>query len=136
MKPDRAILCVDDEAIILLAMKQELMGEFGDEYVIETALNAKAALEIIDELSGEGVRIILIISDWLMPETKGDVFLARVKAARPDVRCIIISGHADDEAIEIAKREVRLDAFIKKPWSHEDLVNAVRTCVGCLDRPP
>ena len=63
----KAILCVDDEAIILLSVKQELQSHFRERFIYETALSAKEALVIIDELSAEGIVFILVISDWLMP---------------------------------------------------------------------
>jgi DNA-binding NarL/FixJ family response regulator len=125
-----AILIVDDEAIILMAIKQELFGHFGDKYLLETALNAADAIQAIDELAGDGVRIILVISDWLMPGKKGDEFLAEVKASHPEIRCIIISGHADPDAIARARARVDLDAFIEKPWDRRDLLNAVSACVA------
>ena len=63
----RAILCVDDEAIILIALKQELKIHFGDRFTYETAINALDALKAIDELSAEGIEIAVVISDWRMP---------------------------------------------------------------------
>jgi DNA-binding NtrC family response regulator len=129
MNEKSAILIVDDEAIILMALKQELMGRYGDAFQLETALNAKEANEVIDDLVGDGIRIILIISDWLMPGVKGDRFLADVKIRHPTVRCIIISGQADPEAIARARELVGLDAFIRKPWNRAELLAAVDACV-------
>jgi DNA-binding NtrC family response regulator len=130
MKARRAILIVDDEAIILMALKQELLRRYKGEFILETALDAVEANSVIDELAGEGVRLILVISDWLMPGIKGDEFLAGVKARYPEVRCIIISGQADPVAIERAQGLVALDAFIRKPWDKEELLAAVGACVG------
>jgi DNA-binding NtrC family response regulator len=129
MSKKSAILVVDDEALILMALKRELVGSFGDEFLIETALDAVEANHVIDDLVREGVRIILIISDWLMPGVKGDEFLADVKTRHPDIRCIIISGQADPEAIARARELVQLDAFIQKPWSRTELLDAVKSCI-------
>lgn len=129
MDKKSAILIVDDEAIILMTLKQELLCRYGEAFQLETALNAKEANEIIDDLVAEGIRIILIISDWLMPGLKGDEFLADVKTRHPEVRCIIISGQADPDAIDRARKLVGLDAFIKKPWSRAELIAAVDSCV-------
>lgn len=133
MKDKKAILIVDDDAIILLAMKQELMRSFGADFIMETALCAAEAYTVIDELVEDGVLLILIISDWLMPDVKGDELLASVKSRHPDVRCIIVSGQADPEAIARARERVHLDAFIRKPWSRNELLSAVG---ACLDREP
>lgn len=48
---NNAILCVDDEPIILIALKQELKKQFGNEFQYETAINANEALEVVDELA-------------------------------------------------------------------------------------
>lgn len=125
-----AILIVDDEAIILMALKQELVRRYGDEYLIETALDAAVAESVIDDLVREDIRVILVISDWLMPGMKGDEFLATVKSRHPEVHCIIISGHADPAAIERARKLFQLDAFIRKPWSRLELLAAVDACVA------
>ena len=78
MMSEPAILCVDDEAIILESLREQLERAFGDQYIYEMAEGAEDAWEIIQELYGDGVRILVIISDWLMPGTKGDEFLVQV----------------------------------------------------------
>lgn len=129
MSSKGAILIVDDEAIILLALKRELFGRYNDEYVLETALNATDANAVIDELAADGIKIILIISDWLMPGIKGDEFLVGVKKRHPGVRCIMLSGHADETDVAALKERIGLDAFLRKPWSREALLAAVDACV-------
>ena len=47
----KAILCVDDEAIIVMSIKQELKAHFRERLLYETALSAADGLSIIDELS-------------------------------------------------------------------------------------
>lgn len=71
---NNAILCVDDEPIILIALKQELKKQFGNEFQYETAVNATEALEVVDDLAENGINVILILSDWRMPGIKGDEF--------------------------------------------------------------
>ncbi len=125
----QAILCVDDEAIIVLSLKQELKGHFKDRFLYETALNANEAMEIIDELAADGVTVIAIISDWLMPGVKGDEFLERVHKRYPGIRSIIITGHAEEKSLERLKAECGLRAVLRKPWRARDLIAAVESCV-------
>ena len=127
MKKD-AILCVDDEAIILLALKQELRLNFKDQYIIETALNAKQARDIIDELSQEGTRIAMIICDWLMPGIKGDEFLTSMRIEHPEIRLLVITGHADKEALEIFQSQVGA-RILFKPWKSEELISAIKETI-------
>ncbi|MFA6508050.1 MAG: response regulator [Treponemataceae bacterium] len=125
----QAILCVDDEAIIVLSLKQELRSHYRDQFLYETALNATEAMEIIEELASEGVKIITIISDWLMPGIKGDEFLARVHERYPDIRSIIITGQADEESLKRLKDDICLTAVLRKPWNSLDLFAAVDSCL-------
>ncbi len=125
-----AILCVDDEAIILMSLKQELRLSFGDRFTYETALSADDAKSIIEELSQDDVRVALIISDLLMPGTKGDEFLVEVKRQYPDIRAIVITGHADREAVERTMRETGAARVFHKPWRTEELLQAVSDCLS------
>jgi len=126
----KAILCVDDEAIILLSVKQELQSHFRERFIYETALSAKEALFIIDELSAEGIVFILVISDWLMPGMTGDDFLAKVKGMHPEIKTILLTGHASGESMERMKREELTDSIILKPWKRDELIQEVEALVG------
>lgn len=121
----RAILCVDDEAVILLSLIQELRNSFGSRFIYEKATNAGDAFGIIEELASEGVKVILIISDWLMPGIKGDEFLEKVRQKYPDIRAIMITGHADRAAIDKVNRNETVLAVLKKPWNSEELTGLI-----------
>jgi len=130
-----AILCVDDEAIILLSMKQELKRRFGGRFVIETALDASEASAVIDDLESRSVITALVISDWFMPGVRGDQFLVELHVRRPEVKSILITGHADELAVERAQREASLGAVLRKPWRSDELYAAVESCLGLSSAP-
>ncbi|TGN20220.1 response regulator [Leptospira idonii] len=123
-----AILCVDDEPIILIALKEELKKQFGSEFQYEVALSANEALSVIDELVSTGVNVILILSDWLMPGLKGDEFLITIHKKYPNIRSIMITGHVDEAAIERVKKEAGTYAVLPKPWDSKQLMDAVKVC--------
>ena len=100
MSPDKAILLVDDEAIILLAMRRELRSELGPSFRYEIATSAEEGLAVIDELATDGIRVVLVISDWLMPGMKGDEFVVRVRGIHPGVRTVMVSGQIDEEQLD------------------------------------
>ncbi|HOX33073.1 MAG TPA: response regulator [Spirochaetales bacterium] len=125
-----AILCVDDEAIILLSMKQELKRRFGGRFIVETALDASEAQAVIDELAAREVDTSLVISDWFMPGVRGDQFLVELHARKPWIKAILVTGHADEAAVERARREAGLAAALRKPWRPEELFSAVETALG------
>ena len=131
MKAGRpTILCVDDEAVILLAMKQELRRRFGTRYAIETALGAEEAKEAISEVEAEGGKVVLVICDWFMPRQRGDEFLVGLRDWRPGIKTILMTGQADDDAIRKAKEEASVCACIQKPWRAEVLAQAIEECLG------
>jgi predicted signal transduction protein with EAL and GGDEF domain len=54
-----AILCVDDEIIILESLREQLQRHFGDRYLYEVAESVEEAWEVIDELyAGEPLEIL------------------------------------------------------------------------------
>lgn len=130
-----AILCVDDEAVILESLRSQLREAFGDTYTYEIAQDAKDALEAIDELQTEGTQIILIVSDWLMPGMKGDEFLIQVHQRFPGVIKIMLTGQADQTAIARVQEDANLHRCLFKPWSETDLIESVQSGLARLSAP-
>ncbi len=123
----KAILCVDDESIILESLREQIQNRMGDEYVYETAENAAEGLEVIEELVEEGTDVLIIVSDWLMPGQKGDEFLIEVHKKFPGIVKVMLTGQADEEAITNAKENANLHACLFKPWSEDELVNTIKS---------
>jgi CheY-like chemotaxis protein len=127
--PKLAILCVDDEAIILNSLVRQLQTAFDDAYLYETAESADEALEIIEELQSEGTALLVIVSDWLMPGAKGDEFLIEVHQRFPGVVKIMLTGQADPDAVERAKDQANLHTCLEKPWQAQDLIQAIQSAL-------
>lgn len=130
----QAILCVDDEPLILLALKLELSRRFGGRFVYEMASDAAEALELIEGLAADGVEIAIIVSDWFMPGMKGDELLELVHERHPGIGAIIISGQADEDAIARIERDCRLLAFFGKPYDPNKVFQAIEAY--CASREP
>lgn len=120
------LLCVDDEIIVLTALKDQLRRAFGNDFVIELAEGAEEALELLDELSDQGHTLLVIVSDWLMPGMKGDEFLIEAHKRFPSVLKIMLSGHAETAAVDRARREAGLHDFLAKPWNADALVESIK----------
>lgn len=127
---DTAILCVDDEYVVLESLKEQLRRGLGDEYIYEIAENAKEALEVIDEFQDEAVKILIIISDWLMPGMKGDEFLIEVHRRFPQIVKIMLTGQADETAVERARHYANLHSCIAKPWNEKHLLATIHAGIG------
>jgi DNA-binding NtrC family response regulator len=125
-KGKRAILCVDDEKIVLDSLQEQLSVAFGDTFQYEIAESVDEAWEVIDDLVNEGYDMVLIISDWLMPRVKGDEFLIDVHERYPKTVTVMLTGQADPEAIQNAYENANLYAYIKKPWKEDDLIAKVK----------
>ncbi len=123
------ILCVDDEPLVLESVVGQLKAHYGNRFIYEVANNANEAEELIDELLEDGHHIPVLISDWLMPMTKGDQFLINVFGKLPDTKLVMLSGHAEQEAIDRAKEFAKLYRFIRKPWDKSELLTCVDTIV-------
>jgi CheY-like chemotaxis protein len=126
------LLCVDDEVIVLTALKDQLRRAFGSDFVIDVAESAEEALELLDELSEQGHKVLVIVSDWLMPGMKGDEFLIQAHHRFPTVVKIMLSGQAEQSAVDRARREAGLHEFLAKPWNAAELVDSIN--LGLRDR--
>lgn len=124
------ILFVDDEKLVLDSLIAQARSAYEDTYDYETAQSAEEAWEIIEDYHDRQRRIVLLISDWLMPLEKGDSFLIRVAQRYPDIRLIMLSAYADEEAIQRAERYANLFAFIRKPWEREALLNTIQKALA------
>ena len=126
------ILCVDDEKVVLKSLKRQLKQAFGNTYQYEIAENAGEALELIEELVEDNFSIILIVSDWLMPGMKGDEFFIKVHQQFPNIIKIMLTGQADEEAVERAQEQANLHCCLSKPWSEAELVEAIKSGLAKL----
>ncbi|MFN8256290.1 MAG: response regulator [Bacteroidales bacterium] len=123
--PKKVIICIDDEKVILTSLKSQLKKCFGNEFIYETAENAQEGFELIAEHMALDNQIIIIISDWLMPEMKGDEFFIELNKSHPDIIKVLLTGQADNKAIERAYHEAGIHGCIPKPWSEDDLIKIV-----------
>lgn len=123
------ILCIDDESIIVNSLKTELRTALESAFLVETAESGMEALEIVDELLETGYEIPLIISDYIMPEMKGDEVLIKIHKKIPESRKIMLTGQSSLEGITNVINHAQLYRFISKPWNPNDLAMTVREAI-------
>ncbi|HIE01234.1 MAG TPA: response regulator [Thiotrichaceae bacterium] len=116
------ILCVDDEQTVLESLKIELKRTFGDQYLIETAESSEEALELVKQLIDDNYELPVVISDYIMPDMKGDELLTRIHAISPATAKVMLSGQASPETVENMLQEAKLYRFLKKPWQPENII--------------
>lgn len=126
----KAILCVDDEEMILTSLSDQLRNHFKNRYEYEFAQSADEALEVVEELNSEGLEVLIIVSDWLMPGMKGDEFLIKVHQRFPEIVTVMLTGQADPDAIQRAREEANLYGCLQKPWSEAELIEILTAGLG------
>lgn len=112
------LICVDDEEQILKALKRCLRVE---EYELLTTTNPNEAIEWV---TAGGV--IGVVSDYRMQQMTGVELLKKVQAIDPSVVRIILSGYAEQEAVDQALREGVVVSYLLKPWESEQLRTKLR----------
>ena len=126
----QVIICVDDERTVLRSLKAELQEAVGNDYIIEIAEGGQEALELIEELLEEGDEVLLIISDHIMPDMKGDELLKQAHIILPKTIKIMLTGQADIGGMANAINSANLYRYITKPWQSEDLKLTVREALN------
>ena len=120
------VLVVDDEKTVLDALRAQIRTLGRGHLRCETAEGVEEAWEVLAELVDEDDQdVILVVSDWLMPGTRGDEFLAQVRAAYPSIVRVMLTGQADPEALERVQREELAHLLLHKPWQVRDVQAAL-----------
>jgi len=122
-----AVVCVDDDPYILKMLGFQL-GKIVDQKctLLEYFTDPQLALANIDELVAEKIDIIFIIVDYQMPQMTGGQLVREIKIKYPSLKCVMLSGHANDVSVDNLVNENLLDAFISKPWDEDVLFDAIR----------
>jgi two-component system NtrC family sensor kinase len=113
------LLVVDDEENILKSLRRVLRS--GD-WEIRTALDGERGLEVLEHFTPE-----VVICDFRLPGMNGADFLAQVKQRIPLAQRIMLTGHADQRAIEEAINRSEIFRFIAKPWNDSALLLTVQS---------
>ncbi len=122
-----AVVCVDDDAFILQMLGFQLSKIVDQKYtLLEYFTDPSEALVNIDQLVDEKIDIIFIIVDYLMPKMTGAELIREIKAKHPNLKCVMLSGHANPISIEALNKENMLESFISKPWNEEELFDTIR----------
>jgi signal transduction histidine kinase len=124
------IVCVDDEPAVLDSLRRELSEVFEENCELETAMGGLEAVELVKDLVVDQCDVAIIISDYLMPDLKGDEVLRQVYALSPQTLTVMLTGQAGVEGITNAINTARLYRYIAKPWQSADLQLTVREALN------
>ena len=115
----KEVLIVDDEEILLLAMKI-LLATAG--YGVKTATDGRAALEAV-----AGVKPDLVLLDIMLPKIDGFEVCRQIKAndATHDIPVIMLSAKSSREDF-IRAEQVGADWYLIKPLKSNQIMGTVQ----------
>jgi PAS domain S-box-containing protein len=116
------ILIVDDEEAILAIMRSTL-----ENYGYQV-LTAGSALEAIARFTQNSDAVHVIITDLAMPFMDGRAAIEALRKIRPDVKIIVASG--SEKQVENLRKNVKVDAFVPKPFTNDRLLEIVHTVLA------
>lgn len=119
------ILCVDDDATLLVALRALLARHLPPQHHIEIAESADEALELLQEAGPDTPELAVVVCDYIMPGMRGDELLVRLHASHPEARKIMLTGQSELEAVKRSINEAGLYRFIEKPFDNTDLALTV-----------
>jgi CheY-like chemotaxis protein len=112
------VLVIDDQEP-LLELVREFLTRAG--FAVETALGGRAGLERIRAAAAEFDAVVL---DLAMPELDGEQVGRALRALRPELPLLLVSGYdADLAAARYAS--LRPARFLRKPFARDELVGAL-----------
>ena len=121
MSEGRPILIVDDEEIVLVALRDTLLREG---YKVVSSPHAVHALSVLKEQ-----QFSVVITDQQMPMVSGLEFLAQVRQIQPDASRILITAVLNISTLMDAINKAEIFRFVVKPWSREELLAMVKSAV-------
>lgn len=113
----KLVLLVEDEGDVRAVLRRQL-SDHG--YLVIEAHDGRQASYLIDNVRD----IAILISDVVMPGGLSGIDLVRhVRATRPEIRCVLISGNA--EWVDRSQVEKHEFPILRKPFDTSELLNLV-----------
>ena len=115
---EQVVLLVEDEAPVRAFASRALRIKGLTVYEADCA---EAALKILEDKT---LKIDVFVTDVVMPGLDGPSWVRLALMDRPDTRVVFVSGYAED-AFEKQQSEIEGSVFLPKPFSLNDLTQAV-----------
>jgi DNA-binding NtrC family response regulator len=117
----RKVLVVDDEAVVVNSIRK-ILARKG--FAVEEAFTCKDALAQVFAHDYD-----LVLLDMKMTDGNGMDVLQRIKAKRPDLRVVIVTGYASiDTAVEAIQKGA--SDYMPKPFTPDELYTVTNRVLG------
>jgi two-component system, OmpR family, phosphate regulon response regulator PhoB len=117
----RKILVVEDHPTVREVLRT-LLGM--EDFEVAVAPNGEAGLALADILQPD-----VVILDVMMPGLNGYEVCRAIKARSEDTRIVMVTARSSEED-ERTGREAGADAYLRKPFSPLDILEAVGVGAG------
>ena len=111
-----AVLLVDDDEAVRTVIAEQLRDSGSNVVQVSSGDEAIAAVE------KAGARFDVILSDYAMPGLNGIQTIEAVRAKRPEIGAVVMTGYADDDTVEALGQDI---ALVRKPVPLGELLNAL-----------
>ena len=126
--PGRPLALVADDEELVRSIVATILEEEG--YTVVQAENGEQAVSMLTRL---GSAVKLVVLDLIMPAMGGEAAMPRLRAVRPDVPVVVMTGFGAVEAQE-RLRDHGVQAFLTKPFTLDRLVEAIRAALAGEER--
>jgi two-component system, cell cycle sensor histidine kinase and response regulator CckA len=120
------------QGTILLVEDEDAVRNFGARALRSrgyTVIEAQSGVDALEKI-GDGIDDIhLVVSDVVMPEMDGPTLLRELRARKPDLKVVFVSGYAEEAFRKNLPDGEQFD-FLAKPFSLKQLVETVKTVIG------
>ena len=115
MSTKKILICDDEEGI-----RESLKLILGDEYELIVTESPEECLDVFKEVPDIG----LVLLDIKMPKKSGLDVLKELKALKPGIKTVMVTGY---KSVETAGEASKLDAdgYVVKPFASEEILKAV-----------
>jgi len=134
MMSNKVIFCIDDESIVLDALKEQIEQGFKGDFTVEVAESGDEALQILEDLQSENAEVQVVIADFIMPGMKGDALLTKFHEIFPSAKTLLLTGQASIEGVSNAVNNANLYRFISKPWEKDDLILTLKEAIKSYEQ--
>jgi len=116
------ILVIDDEVNVCKAISRSLKQQ---RYTIVTASNGQDGLQLLKQQ-----HFSVIISDQCMPGMQGTELLKLARQLSPNTVRILLTAHADVNALQQAINQGEIYRFLIKPWDSATLTENIDDAIA------
>ena len=124
------ILVAEDQPDLRWMICQFLQG-LG--YSVLEAKDGRDAVALAEQYGG---KIDVVVTDVVMPHIRGAEVARRLKASRPDIKVIFMSGYTGGEVSEINAESAQDTLLLQKPFELEFLAAKIRQVLETESRRP